>query len=72
MMQHPTSLRLRTEARDLLDAWATLLTDRRGSRQSRMDVISFALRNLRPPTGSTPAEADVRRAYKALFEADPT
>lgn len=65
---HPTSLRFTDEQLELLQAWSILLTQRRATRATRIDVISFALKNLKPPDGLMPAEADVRRAYKACFD----
>ena len=35
---------------------------------SGSDVIALALKNLRPPEGQSPSEANVRRAYKTLFD----
>jgi hypothetical protein len=65
---HPTSLRFTDEQLELLHAWATLLTQRRATRASRIDVISFALKNLKPPDGLSPAESAVRRAHEACFD----
>ena len=52
----------------LLDAWVSLLAERRGVKSARSDVIALALKNLRPPEGQSPSEANVRRAYKTLFD----
>lgn len=61
-------MRFTDEQLELLTAWAELLTERRASRASRADVISFALKNLKPPDGLSAPEARVRRAHQACFD----
>lgn len=63
----PTSIRFSEAERELIAAHQARLQDRTGKYHSATDVVRLLLREAKPPSTQSPADARLRRAYKAVF-----